>query len=144
MAVRYAWLPAGTLNFFNSVGLAAAPFRTDRWSAVNRALRVACIGDSITFGCGVGDTNLSYPAKLQALLGAGYDVRNFGKSDATVTRGSFNDWARGLARQAEYTTALAFQSDVVVCNLGINLKRRPTIGSSHMRQRQQVVPLSCH
>jgi lysophospholipase L1-like esterase len=48
-------------------------------------------------------------------------VRNFGKSGTTVTRDSVNNgWKRGCILQAEHTNALAFQPDVVICNLGIN------------------------
>lgn len=119
-AVRYAWRPAGEINFFNGAGLPASPFRTDRWKASHLPVRVACIGDSITYGHGINDTNQTYPAQLQALLGPGYQVRNFGKSGTTVTRDSVSGWARGYLRQPEHTNALAFQPDVMICNLGIN------------------------
>ena len=33
VAVRYAWSPAASLNFFNTAGLPASPFRTDDWPA---------------------------------------------------------------------------------------------------------------
>ena len=120
VAVRYAWVPDGSINFFNGSGLPASPFRTDRWTTTNRPVRVACIGDSITFGLGLTNANDTYPAQLQALLGPEYDVRNFGKSGCTVTRDSFSGTARGYIKQAEHTNALAFQPDVVICNLGIN------------------------
>ena len=120
VAVRYAWTPDGSINFYNAAGLSASPFRTDAWSTTNRPVRVACIGDSITFGLGITDTNQTYPAQLQARLGGEYDVRNFGKSGCTVTRDSVSGWARGYLLQAEHTNALAFAPDVVICNLGIN------------------------
>jgi lysophospholipase L1-like esterase len=120
VAVRYAWIQSGAINFYNGAGLPASPFRTDRWTTTNRPVRVACIGDSITFGLGISDTNQTYPARLQALLGPEFDVRNFGKSGCTVTRDSVSTWARGYIKQAEHTNALAFQPDVVICNLGIN------------------------
>lgn len=120
VAVRYCWIQSGSINFYNGAGLPASPFRTDRWTTTNRPVRVACIGDSITFGAGIADTNQTYPARLQALLGPEYDVRNFGKSGATVTRDSFSGTPRGYIKQVEHTNALAFQPDVVICNLGIN------------------------
>ena len=48
-------------------------------------IRVACIGDSITYGFGLADRAAeSYPAQLQRLLNecfpGGYEVRNFGNS----------------------------------------------------------------
>jgi len=120
VAVRYCWIPSGSINFYNGAGLPASPFRTDRWTASHLPVRVACIGDSITYGLGIGDTNQTYPARLQALLGPDYDVRNFGRSGTTATRDSFSGWARGYIKQPEHTRALAFQPDVLICNLGIN------------------------
>ena len=53
-------------------------------SAPERKIRVACVGDSITFGARVEDRKInSYPAVLGRLLGARYEVRNFGCSGAT-------------------------------------------------------------
>ena len=120
VAVRYAWVPDGSLNFYNGAGLPASPFRTDRWTTTNRPVRVACIGDSITFGLGLTNANDSYPAQLQALLGSEFDVRNFGRSGCTVTRDSVSGTPRGYIKQVEHTNALAFRPDVVICNLGIN------------------------
>ena len=49
------------------------------------AAKVACIGDSITYGYGLADrANESYPSQLQKLLDTKepgkYEVRNFGNS----------------------------------------------------------------
>ena len=42
-------------------------------------VKVACIGDSITFGALLRDRESNcYPAQLEKLLGEGYSVRNFG------------------------------------------------------------------
>jgi len=43
-------------------------------------IRVACVGDSITYGDKLGKRRMtkSYPAQLQVLLGGGYEVRNYG------------------------------------------------------------------
>ena len=32
VAVRYAWIQSGIINFYNGAGLPASPFRTDRWT----------------------------------------------------------------------------------------------------------------
>ena len=85
-----------------------------------RPVRIACIGDSITFGLGIPATDATYPAQLQVLLGSGYVVKNFGHSGCTVTRDTFSQWPRGYIRQAECTEALGFHPDIVICNLGIN------------------------
>ena len=48
-------------------------------------IRVACVGNSITYGAFITDRDInSYPAQLQVLLGKEYDVRNFGLSGCTV------------------------------------------------------------
>jgi lysophospholipase L1-like esterase len=50
-------------------------------------LTIACIGDSITEGIGVSESDRrinSYPAQLQTLLGDDYEVLNYGKSGATL------------------------------------------------------------
>jgi lysophospholipase L1-like esterase len=80
-------------------------------------IRVACVGDSITYGAGIKDRERnSYPAQLGALLGSDWEVRNFGVSRSTLLRqGDHPYWA-----QQEYKDALAFQPDVVVIKLGTN------------------------
>ena len=89
-------------------------------------VKVACIGDSITYGLGLADRSReSYPSRLQALLDeaspGGYEVRNFGNSG----RGIYLDSMRGAEKRGfrwmkEHKDALAWRPDVVVCNLGIN------------------------
>ena len=49
------------------------------------ALKVACVGDSITAGHALADpAHDAYPSQLARLLGDGYEVRNFGVSAATL------------------------------------------------------------
>ncbi len=80
-------------------------------------VRVACVGDSITWGAGVeGRETNSYPAQLQKLLGSRFDVRNFGRSGATASRtGDLPYWTT-----EEFTKATEFQPDVVILKLGTN------------------------
>ena len=48
-------------------------------------IRVACVGDSITYGHGIKDReNDTYPGLLKYMLGDKYDVRNFGVSGTTT------------------------------------------------------------
>lgn len=80
-------------------------------------IKVACIGNSITYGTGVADREAdAYPVKLQAMLGDKYEVGNFGKPGATL----LNKGHRPYTRQQEYKDALAFAGDIVVIHLGIN------------------------
>lgn len=82
-----------------------------------RKVRVACVGDSITFGAGVEDRDKNhYPAVLGGLLGTSFDVRNFGRSGATLSRsGDLPYWSTD-----EFKAATAFVPDVVVVKLGTN------------------------
>lgn len=80
-------------------------------------LRVACIGNSITFGYGLPDREReAYPVLLQQLLGAKYEVRNFGKSGATLLRHGH----RPYFEQEEYKRALDYKPDIAVIHLGVN------------------------
>ena len=50
-----------------------------------KAVRIACVGDSITWGAYLKNRSREcYPARLQQLLGNSYLVKNFGVNSATV------------------------------------------------------------
>lgn len=85
--------------------------------AFGARIKVACVGNSVTYGYRVEDREQNcYPAQLARLLGEGYDVRNFGKSGATLlTKGH-----RPYMDQQEYRDALSFAADIVVIHLGLN------------------------
>lgn len=86
-------------------------------------VRVACVGDSITFGGpGLRET---YPARLGRWLGTNYDTRNFGVSSTTVLRRGDYPY---IARPA-YTNALDFKPDIVVIDFGANDSKHPGDGS---------------
>jgi lysophospholipase L1-like esterase/pimeloyl-ACP methyl ester carboxylesterase len=80
-------------------------------------IRVACVGDSITFGATIKDrSNNSYPAQLGGMLGSGYVVRNFGVNGATLLKkGNKPYW-----KTKQFGPAHAFNPDVVVIKLGTN------------------------
>ena len=101
---------------WGAAGLAAVGVMCADVHAEQR-IRVACVGDSITYGQGLRDrTARSYPAVLQGLLGARYEVRNFGVSGTTALR----QGAYPYESTAEFHAALDFQPDVVVLMLGTN------------------------
>lgn len=82
-----------------------------------KTVRVACIGNSITYGTGIADrTNDSYPSQLQRLLGSNYQVGNFGKPGATLLYHGH----RPYVKQEEFKEAIAFKGDIAVMHLGIN------------------------
>lgn len=79
--------------------------------------RVACVGNSITYGMKLADpATESYPAQLQQMLGDGYEVGNFGKSGATLLRHGH----RPYVEQEEWAKAKAFKGDIAVIHLGVN------------------------
>lgn len=77
-------------------------------------IRVACVGDSITWG-DKAEANESYPAVLQQLLGPQYEVMNFGVCGATAQ----SDKAPYNTSTA-YTQSLNSSPDVVIMMLGTN------------------------
>lgn len=80
-------------------------------------LKVACVGDSITQGIGVTDAALdSYPAQLQAILGGGYEVGNFGVSKyAALRTAKWPYWDTEA-----YPASQEFLPDIVIIMLGTN------------------------
>ncbi len=85
--------------------------------AAQEKIKVACVGNSITYGTGVDNREVNaYPVKLQGMLGDKYEVGNFGKPGATL----LNKGHRPYTQQQEYKDALAFAGDIVVIHLGIN------------------------
>lgn len=85
--------------------------------AQQHRIKVACIGNSITYGYGLPDrATQSYPVQLQKMLGESYQVENFGKAGATL----LNKGHRPYMQQDEYHRAIDFAGDIVVIHLGIN------------------------
>ena len=81
------------------------------------AIRVACIGNSITDGMGIDLNDVhSYPARLQQLLGKDYYVRNFGVSARTL----LNSGDRPYMREQAWQMARDFAPDIVIIKLGTN------------------------
>lgn len=143
-AVRYAWANNPKCNLVNGEGLPASPFHTASGSTTpskpsnpaapsmketkkapasqKEVIRIACIGDSITYGARVENREVQcYPAQLQKLLGDEYEVRNFGNSG----RGILKKSKRGKGKRAyifmpQHAQALKFEPHIVICNLGIN------------------------
>ena len=83
----------------------------------NKIVKVACVGNSITYGAGIKDrVKDAYPAVLERMLGTGYEVRNFGKSGTTLLRnGNSPYW-----KTAQYKNVKTFNPDIVVIKLGSN------------------------
>ncbi|KAJ1457017.1 SGNH hydrolase-type esterase domain-containing protein [Pelagophyceae sp. CCMP2097] len=75
---------------------------------------VACVGDSITVGKRASKGH-DYPATLGKMLGAAFEVSNYGSSGATLSATPDSYGARPA-----YASALAAEADVVVFMLGTN------------------------
>jgi acyl-CoA thioesterase I len=96
------------LAIFFTIGLA---------NAESEPIRIACVGDSITYGSGLTNRDSeSYPAWLGRWMGPGYDVRNFGRSGATLLQKGDIPYVK----QPQHDEALAFKPDVVIIMLGTN------------------------
>jgi len=94
--------------------LLAAPVRP---ALAAEPVKVACVGDSITFGAGVDKREENaYPKVLGKLLGDGYEVRNFGVSGATLLRKGDNAWWK----LPVFKQATEFAPAIVVIKLGTN------------------------
>lgn len=80
-------------------------------------IKVACIGNSITYGAGINNNKQnSYPAQLQAMLGEGYEVKNFGVSATTVlSEGNYP-----YIKTKQYEESLKYNPDIVFIKMGTN------------------------
>lgn len=85
--------------------------------SADRPIKVACVGNSITYGSGIANPSKnSYPAQLQQYLGTHYHVRNFGVSARTLMKKGNNPYIH----TAEYKQSLDFEPDIVLIKLGTN------------------------
>jgi lysophospholipase L1-like esterase len=78
-------------------------------------VRVACVGDSITAGWKLKEAD-RYVTKLAGLLGAGYDVQNFGHSAYSMLKIADKSYWESPMFQA----AQDFEPDIVTIMLGTN------------------------
>ncbi len=87
-----------------------------------RPLRVACVGNSVTYGYGLADREHdAYPVRLQTMLDSAFGanhfvVGNFGHSGSTLLRRGH----RPYVHTPEYRGAMDFRPDWVVIHLGLN------------------------
>jgi acyl-CoA thioesterase-1 len=76
-------------------------------------IKVACVGDSITYGILLRD---SYPSRLEQLLGSSYSVRNFGAIGHTAQKdGNQPYWGHRY-----FGLSTDFAPDIVILMLGSN------------------------
>lgn len=85
--------------------------------AEKNQIKVACVGDSITYGHGVSNWEKNnYPAVLDSILGDKYCAVNFGVSGAAVQ----SDSDQPYVSTKRYRQSLDFNADIVIFMLGSN------------------------
>ena len=103
---------AGTAPSTARTGTAPSKSQT---SAASTKTKVACIGDSLTRGYLLEDAQ-SYPAQLQQLLGAQYEVRNFGHTSSYV----IDDGPVEYRNTEDYSAAIRYDADILIFMFGAN------------------------
>ncbi len=113
------------LIFALLAGCASSPSRATRSAGppllraqdYSETVRVACVGDSITYGAGVEDQAVNnYPAVLGRLLGDKFTARNFGVSGATLLKkGDKPYWSL-----PEFQAVADYNPHAIVIKLGTN------------------------
>ncbi len=79
--------------------------------------KVACIGNSITYGAGIKNRPLdSYPAQLQRMLGKSYYVRNYGFSARTMLQNGDHPFMK----EPRFEKSIKWHPDIVIIMLGTN------------------------
>lgn len=80
-------------------------------------IKVACVGDSITYGHGIKDwTKNNYPVLLQNKLGENYHVQSFGVSGRCVQ----DNTDQPYTALKFYTQSKEYDADIVVFMMGSN------------------------
>ena len=111
-----AFLAATSVFLMVGCGL-LGPSRFIREADYTETIRVACVGNSVTYGAKIPirEKN-SYPAQLGELLGERWDVRNFGVTGATLLKkGDMPYW-----KEPAFYFAQKFEPHVVIIMLGTN------------------------
>ena len=110
-------------SLFGSIALLCGALAGARQASA--AINVACCGDSITYGVnlsGAGTaTGQTWPADLQAMLGAGYNVSNFGYPGLSLM--SVNPQPPShpaYTSTSQYQSAISSSPNIVIIMLGTN------------------------
>ena len=109
------------MNMFGKIVLAAAAVSSAMVASAFAAGKVACVGNSITYGYGIESwpDQTSYPHHLQGMLreNAPSDtVENFGVSGLTVRKDDQASYWKGY----RFAPAIEFAADTVIIELGTN------------------------
>ena len=93
-----------------------------------RRTRIACVGNSITYGSTIGNREInSYPAQLGAMLGENNEVWNFGKSgDKAIITSPVYVWGFVLTlmgNQVSPIIVLTFSQVFPISSISERMKR---------------------
>jgi lysophospholipase L1-like esterase len=113
-------------------------------------VRIAFIGDSITFGFATGNPETdSYPAQFAEMIGSKYFVGNFGRSGSYVlpAESPYNYWKqsksdRSYRKTEEYVASKQFEPDIVVILLGTNDHRSLTCDEAVEEFKESLIDLA--
>lgn len=107
------WLTSQLLAAF----LASTPAPATGQNSHEAPIRIACLGDSITFGAQIADReHSSYPGWLNDFLGQNFEVRNFGVGGTTLLTQADRPYVQTKA----YRNSLDWKPDIAVIILGTN------------------------
>ncbi|MBQ4630932.1 MAG: S-layer homology domain-containing protein [Clostridia bacterium] len=86
-------------------------------SAADEKVKVAFVGDSITYGATLTDASTeSFAAIIKEKVGADYEVMNFGKSSKCALSTSLQPYTA----TEEYSASIEFEPDILFIMLGTN------------------------
>ncbi len=113
-ALVFAVLIGGGFAYLYFNGMSGMSNTTD---ASEGQIKVACVGDSITYGHGIKNwPKNNYPVLLQKLLGDQYHVNSYGVSGRAVQDNSDQPY-RALPH---YQESVAYEADIIVFMMGSN------------------------
>jgi lysophospholipase L1-like esterase len=92
-------------------------------ATTKKPIRIACVGDSITYGDRLGKRRITaaYPAQLQGLLGDGYRVENYGVGGMIMREKTKKDRKQNSYWNAKKIPLIKeFKPNIVIIMLGTN------------------------
>ncbi len=105
------------LILFNMSIFAIGETNADAVTEADNKIKVACVGDGITYGDTIKNIGSdSYPALLQKELGEEFIVENFGASETTVLKSTKSPYVN----TKEYKASLEFKPDSLCIMFGTN------------------------
>jgi lysophospholipase L1-like esterase len=128
MPIYVGWLVAGLLVLLVTLpllrigrALLLIVYAPPIPAAPANTIRIACVGDSITYGVLVKDRSTNcYPARLQNALGAAFAVRNFGANGRAAQKDAdLPYWKHPYFRKSSQ-----FAPHIVLLMLGTNDSRK--------------------